>query len=99
MSSKYYYDPNHGGCLRIFTNVGDNISFIKGAYGNDENPKGYWFAEVTHVKKNTYNGKPYNLIVNFKHKIGLTHKTKLHAYMINREIKWEDGNVWKQLYA
>ena len=50
MKEKYYYDPKHGGCLRIMTKIGDNQSLIKGAYGNDEKEKGYWFAEVTNYK-------------------------------------------------
>ena len=99
MKEKYFYDPKHGGCLRILTRIDDNKSIIKGAYGNDEKEKGHWFAEVTHFTEKTVGTRKYNMKVDFKNKKGLTHKPIYNAYMKNREIKWEDGNIWKELYA
>ena len=99
MKQKHFYDPKHGGCLRVFTTTQKQVSIIKGAYGNDEDSKGYWFAEVTHIPETIIDGQKYNLIVDFNLKKGLTHKQKLYAYMKNRKIKWEDGNVWIEMYA
>jgi hypothetical protein len=99
MTEKVYYDPKHGGCLRIMTRTKPGLSIIKGAYGDDEEHTGYWFAEVSHFRPKKIGNDTYNISVNFLHKLGLTHKPIYHAYMKNREIHWEDGNVWKELYA
>ena len=56
----YYYDPNHGGCLRIVNKTDRNNYIIKGAYGSDEGKKGYWWQLL---KKNQYlNIKEKNII-------------------------------------
>ena len=38
--SLYYYDPNHGGCLRVMNQLDDKTYIINGAYGSDEGKKG-----------------------------------------------------------
>ena len=32
----YFYDPNHGGCLRVMYKMNDQDYIIHGAYGSDE---------------------------------------------------------------
>ena len=100
MGQKYYYDPKHGWCLRMVTRVDKTTSMIKGAYGDDEELKGFWFAKIEHLSENKeIDGKQYNMIVDFEMKKELAHKRKLYAYMgSNRKIRWEDGNVWLQMY-
>ena len=44
-NTTYYYDPNHGGCLRIMHKMSDNEYIINGAYGSDEGKKG-WCANA-----------------------------------------------------
>ena len=100
MNQKFYFDKNHGGCLRMVTKLDKNLSVVKGAYGSDEKSKGYWFADMHHLKESkTIDNKSYNLIVDFKLKKDLKHKQKLYANMKGRKIYWEDGNVWLQMYA
>ena len=97
--SYYFYDPNHGGCLRVMNKVDKDTYIINGAYGSDEGGKGYWAAIATKVKKENYKNKPFNLLVNFQYKKKIKHAQVYHAYWTGREIKWEDGNTWLQLYA
>ena len=47
----YYYDPNHGGCLRIVNKTDRNNYIIKGAYGSDEGKKGSWVAALRASKE------------------------------------------------
>jgi len=61
----YYFDPNHGGCMRILTKIDKEHFIVQGAYGSDEGGKGHWVATMKKTKKFTYEGKPYNLIVDF----------------------------------
>ena len=35
----FYFDPNHGGCLRIVTKLERDKYLIEGAYGSDEGAK------------------------------------------------------------
>jgi hypothetical protein len=97
--SLYFYDPNHGNCLRIVNKVDKNVYIINGAYGNDEGKSGYWAAMAEKKKIFKYKGQKYNLEVNFFMKKKITHKQVYYAYMANRKIKWQDGNTWLQLYA
>ena len=95
-----YYDRKHGGCIRILNRINETKSIIKGVYGIDESPKGYWFAEVTHLDKDTViDDNIYNMTVDFKFKKNVQHKENLYAYMQNYRIYWEDGNVWLQMSA
>lgn len=98
MKTLYYYDPKHGGCLRVITKETDNTYRIKGMYGEDETEKGYWFATITPIDNIEKDGNTYNAIVDFSEKKQITHTTKLYAYKRGRRIYWEDGNTWKQLY-
>jgi hypothetical protein len=97
--SLYYYDPNHGNCLRIMNKVDKNNYIINGAYGSDEGKNGYWVAKAEKKKIFYLEGIKYNLEVNFFMKKKRTHGPILFAYMTGREIKWQDGNRWLQLYA
>ena len=97
--SLYFYDPNHGNCLRIVNKVDKDTYIINGAYGSDEGKKGYWAAIAKRKKIFNYKGEKYNLEVNFFMKKKITHQQKYYAYIYRRKIKWQDGNVWLQLYA
>ena len=97
--SLYFYDPNHGNCLRIVNKVDKDTYIINGAYGSDEGKKGYWAAITKKIKKTYYNGKKYNLKVDFSMKKKINHQQIYYAYMAHRKIKWQDGNTWLQLYA
>lgn len=96
--SLYYYDPNHGGCLRVMHQIDENTYVINGAYGSDEGKKGYWAAIAKKINK-TIDGKRYNLEIDFEMKKILTHKRIYYANMKNRKIHWCDGNTWIQMYA
>ena len=95
----HYYDPNHGGCLRIINKTDKNSYIIKEAYGSDEGKTGYWNATIKKKPIFDYNGEKYNLIVDFSMKKIKTHKPIYYAYMANRKIKWQDGNIWNQMYS
>lgn len=98
MKSLYYYDPKHGGCLRVMTKDSGDTYKIKGMYGDDESEKGYWSAITTPIEPIVKNGKKYDMIVDFSGKKEITHAKKLYARTKGRRIYWEDGNIWKQLY-
>jgi hypothetical protein len=94
MKEGYYYDPNHGSCLRKIKRSNTEGSFlITGAYGSDEPETGKkWTATAKKIGKNTYN-------VSFS---GKKHSKKDYYNAIwnekNRSISWDDGNTWKLLY-
>jgi len=89
----YFYDPKHGGCLRIIRKVDKNLWVINGAYGNDEKQKGHWVAFAKKIKD-----KNYNLEVDFSHK-KVNHAQIYKALWKNRKIHWQDGNTWIQMYS
>lgn len=95
----FYYDPNHGNCLRTMNKVDTKTFVINGAYGADEGKKGYWAAVAEKKRPFVYKGQTYNLEVNFSFKNKLNHKQIYYAYMVHRKILWQDGNTWLQLYA
>ena len=68
----YYYDPNHGGCLRNMKKITNDMYIINGAYGEDEGRKGHWAAIATEGTY-TYKNKEYNLKVDFSMKYIKTH--------------------------
>jgi|TARA_B100001175_G_scaffold93644_1_gene79199 hypothetical protein len=97
--SLYYFDPNHGGCLRIVNKISKDSYIINGAYGSDEEKKGYWAATAKKTKLFDYKDKKYNFIVDFSMKSEKIHKNVYYARMIGRKIHWQDGNTWQQMYA
>ena len=93
----FYYDPLHGNCLReIHKKEGHaNVYDVIGAYGDDEPPhlpgEG-WVARL--AKTGNF------LSVDFLKKTVNHHRLYSALYCpTKREIHWEDGNVWLQLYA
>ena len=69
--SLYYFDPNHGGCLRIVNKISKDSYIFNGAYGSDEEKKGYWAATAKKTKLFDYKDKKINYyrdlsIVSFK---------------------------------
>ena len=99
MKDKYYfYDKNHGNCLRILYKINKNEYTIIGGYGSDEGKKGNWSAKL--IKKENFikNGQKFNAIIDFNPKSKKTHGNIYHAYWSNRKIHWQDGNTWLELY-
>jgi len=94
----YYYDPNHGGCLRNMKKITNDMYIINGAYGEDEGRKGHWAAIATEGTY-TYKNKEYNLKVDFSMKYIKTHGPIYYALKKGRKIEWQDGNEWKQMYG
>ena len=94
-----FYDPFHGGCLRIMRKVGKDKFIIIGAYGDDEGKKGYWSATARKIAPKMLDGKKWNLEVNFDNKPIIKHKQIYLANWKGRKIDWQDGNTWQQLYA
>jgi hypothetical protein len=90
-----YFDPNHGGCLRILERRGETEYVITGAYGTGERARAGtpWRAYVT-----THAG--HFLLVDFKEK-KTRHARIYHALWCPdvQQIAWEDGNVWKRLHS
>lgn len=91
----WYFDPNHGNCLRKITKVDNNKYKIVGAYGDDEpphNPGELWNASMT-AKRN-------HLTIDFESKT-VDHARKYDALYCPtaRIIRWQDGNTWVQMYG
>ena len=84
--SLYFYDPNHGNCLRIVNKVDKDTYIINGAYGSDEGKKGYWAAIAKKIKKTYYNGKKYNL------KYMVTTVCLILWYVINHNQMFQNYN-------
>jgi hypothetical protein len=99
-----YYDPKHGGCLRTIRHVEDNMWTIEGSYGDDEEaePGTPWRARLYKMmvyREDRHEEESKFLTVDFLGK-KTSHSRVYHALWcpLAREIHWEDGNVWKQLY-
>lgn len=93
--SGVYYDPKHGGCVRLVTRRGKAAWLIEGAYGDDEpgRPGTGWSA---HARSDG----GHFVTVDFFNK--RTHHARVyHALWCPevRELHWEDGNVWKKMYS
>ena len=96
MLQGWYYDPLHGHCLRRIRRTSVHRYRIAGVYGDDEpNTGGTWHANVTATPDGD---DEYVLEVDFAGK-----PTKRNRFMTarwsKRQIFWDDGNVWKQLYV
>lgn len=112
MIQGFYFDPWHGGCLRSIVRLENRSYLIHGVYGNDDNIRvpqhleyhreassttnRYWYATLDVLDRK---GHLFPLNVDFGGKPG---KTRVHYRAVynekKREIKWDDGNVWKQMY-
>ena len=95
-----FFDPKHGGCLRVVEPMGDQRYRIRGAYGDDEapqRPNGYWYAKATVLRRS---GEDEEWEVDFHPGKPLKRPRFLKAQFrpLQRRIEWEDGNTWKQLY-
>lgn len=88
------YDPKHGGCLRIVRRTGARTYVLHGVYGDDEpGTHGYWYATAC---ANAHD--PTRLLVDFAGK-PIKPDRFLVALHRGRTLQWEDGNVWRKLYA
>jgi hypothetical protein len=112
MLAGFYYDPWHGGCLRRILKVNEDTYRILGVYGNDETTNvskkleydpepsfmtnKFWHARLVVMEKNE---DIYKLSVDFSEKEGKKRFTYKATYVVKeRIIRWDDSNVWKQLY-
>lgn len=90
-----YYDPNHGGCVRVVSHVRGDVYEVTGAYGDGEMRAAGtpWKARI-HVTGDKF------LTVDFygKH---TTHDRIYRALWCPtvRRISWEDGNAWTKLHS
>ena len=91
----FYFDPNHGGCLRRVRRCKGSYHFcIDGVYGNDEPHTGeYWFALMTRRR-----GTKAKFDVTF---VGKPVKSRMEytATFFGDSIEWDDGNVWWRMYV
>jgi hypothetical protein len=94
----HFYDPNHGNCLRIMYQIDTNKYIINGGYGSDEGGKGHWAATLEKKRTFVYNNRKYNCIIDFSMKKKKTHEAIYYAYWTNRQMQWQDGNTWLELY-
>ena len=64
----YFYDPNHGNCLRILHQIDSHTYIINGGYGSDEGKKGHWAAVLQKKSPFQYKGETYNSTIDFSMK-------------------------------
>jgi hypothetical protein len=88
-----WFDPKHGGCLRTIDRFGPRAYRIHGVYGDDEGPHthGYWSAIATPDEGGRF-------VVDFAGK-PIKPVRHLSCRLDGRALRWEDGNVWRKLYA
>ena len=93
-----YYDPLHGRCLRSVRRVSSRAYEVVGVYGSDEDPHTHrpWTAVMTALDGDDEEGT--RLRVDFAGK-PLKKNRFMTAVYRRREIHWDDGNVWLQLYT
>ena len=97
----YYFDPYHGGCLRVIRKRGDGTFFILGVYGSDEpSTNRPWTATASLLPQKTWMGGQ-RMSVDFGGKVHLTHSTLYRAtwYPERGVIRWQDGNRWKKMHV
>ena len=96
MLEGFYYDPNHGGCLRKITKINSEGGDYKitGAYGDDEPTTGTkWTAFISKTKKKNV------FYVDFSGKKHVTHGPYMTTWNAKkRTLNWEDGNTWQKMY-
>jgi len=90
----YWFDPKHGGCLRLISKDEKGAYVIHGAYGDDEPPANaeeYWFARAESSSDGAF-------LVDF---VGKPHKVRKRysASLYGRNLHWDDGNVWRKAYT
>lgn len=96
----YFFDPKHGGCLRIISRARGRTLRIRGAYGSDEPDTGTAWTATASMDSRTLHGD-VPLTVHFAGKKHLTHSPHYTAtwHPKRRRITWQDGNTWTQMYT
>lgn len=94
----YYYDPLHGGCLRLVTQTSSSSYLIRGVYGSDEtHTHEPWTAVAREHGTHGEHGRRF--LVDFAGK-PCKRPRYLTCVYVDRTLRWEeDGNVWVQLYV
>lgn len=96
MIQGWYYDPKHGGCLRVVRRASADTYVIHGVYGDDEpGTHGYWSAVARATGRD---GERTHLEVDFAGK-PIKPDRFLCATHRGRKIRWEDGNTWHKLFV
>lgn len=90
-----YYDPKHGGCLRVITRLTPTVYHIDGVFGDDERgTDAHWHARARVTDAAS------SLLVDFAGKPGKEPRFLRATHCASeRRIRWEDGNAWVKLYA
>ena len=93
----YYYDPNHGGCLRRVAKIAGRTDTYRiiGAYGDDEQPH-----QAGETWTATMRAQNEHLTIDFDGKF-VTHERLYRALWCpcKRVIRWQDGNTWYRMYS
>lgn len=91
----WYFDPNHGNCLRKIFKMTSKKYRIVGSYGDDQPPH-----SPGELWKATLVAKGNHLTVDFESKT-VTHASRYDALFCptRRLIRWQDGNTWIQMYG
>ena len=100
----FYYDPQHGGCLRRLRKIGHDMYAIDGVYGGDETPlTGEPWSGTLRVVHSAQDGRRLTLSVDLSSKtfIPETRRKSFGAHWDarRRAIRWDDGVHWRKLYA
>ena len=94
----YYYDPNHGGCLRTIVPIAPMKYVIHGVYGDDEalQTGTYWSANITTCEEE---GDYIALKVNFSGKKKPKDKfMDATFHKPSKTIRFPDKNKWLPMY-
>lgn len=95
-----FFDPLHGGCLRVVYPSGDSTYTIVGVYGTDEMNVGKtWTAFMREIS--TLADGSVLMEVDFSGKLEIVHERLFHArwYSDTRKLIWQDENVWIGIYS
>lgn len=96
----YYYDPNHGGCLRTIIRINSTTYHIIGVYGHSElRPIGDWWTATLTIKGAESHGR-VPLTVTFHKEKKDPQNLVMQAWYVVRDgrIEWSDDNCWRPMY-
>ena len=95
-----FFDPNHGGCLRIISHSARRRLTIHGVYGSDEPDTGSSWTATATLDPPTRHGD-VSMTVDFAGKRHLTHERIYNATWQPRRgrIAWQDGHTWTRMHT
>ena len=100
-ASMVFFDPLHGGCLRVIKRISVDAYKIYGVYGDDEKPDpagNAWWATMYVLERV---GDVVKFRVDFSHGKPRKRDKELSAeyHPKRRCIRWEDGNKWREMFV